>query len=102
MRREQRDRHIAKQGGREQGMEAGTTGQSTTEAARTTRRSTLTIAQLRVGGALAHTLQWHECLQESPSRSYRVRGIGGMWSESRGGLREDRATFPSPRRPVVA
>ena len=39
---------------RRQADEAHTTGQSTTEAPRTTRRSTLTIAQLRVGGALAH------------------------------------------------
>eukprot|EP00966_Prymnesium_polylepis_P093559 2165410-Prymnesium_polylepis.1 len=66
----------------EQGMEAGNTGQSTTEAARTTRRSALTIAQLRVGGAwMDHTSQWRECLQVS-SRSNEERGIGGMWSES--------------------
>eukprot|EP00966_Prymnesium_polylepis_P123779 2862487-Prymnesium_polylepis.1 len=63
-------------------MEAGTTEQSTTEAARTTKRSTLTIAQLRVGGA--------------GNRGHVVRIT---W---RTGLREDRATFPSPRRQVVA
>ena len=64
-----------------------------------TQRTRTTIEQLRVDGALAHTSRGMNVCK-SRHVPIGVRGIEDMWSESRGGLREDRATFPSPRRPV--